>query len=28
MKDPYAAGFWCAVTALGLLTVGYFYGIK
>ncbi|WP_422422849.1 NADH:ubiquinone oxidoreductase subunit N [Pseudomonas sp. GZD-222] len=28
MKDPYAVGFWCSVTALGLLTVGYFYGIK
>ena len=28
MKDPYAVGFWCAVTALGLLTAGYFYGVK
>ncbi len=28
MKDPYAPGFWCAVTALILLTAGYFYGIR
>ncbi len=28
MKDPYAPGFWCAVTALVLLTAGYFYGIR
>jgi len=28
MKDPYAPGFWCAVTILGTLTAGYFYGIR
>ncbi|MDU9394633.1 NADH:ubiquinone oxidoreductase subunit N [Pseudomonas japonica] len=28
MKDPYAVGFWAAVTALGLLTAGYFYGVR
>ena len=28
MKDPYAPGFWAAVTALGLLTTGYFYGVR
>lgn len=27
MKDPYAPGFWCAITALILLTAGYFYGV-
>ena len=28
MKDPYAVGFWAAVTALSLLTAGYFYGVR
>jgi len=28
MKDPYAVGFWAAVAALGLLTAGYFYGVR
>lgn len=28
MKDPYASGFWCSVTILGILTAGYFYGIR
>lgn len=28
MKDPYMPGFWAAVTALSLLTVGYFYGVR
>lgn len=28
MKDPYAPAFWCAVTILGTLTTGYFYGIR
>ncbi|MDD0972980.1 NADH:ubiquinone oxidoreductase subunit N [Pseudomonas fontis] len=28
MKDPYMPGFWAAVTALTLLTAGYFYGVR
>lgn len=27
MKSPYALGFWCAVTALVLLSATYFYGV-
>jgi len=27
MKNPYAPGFWCAIAALALLSVTYFYGI-
>ncbi|EIK97363.1 hypothetical protein PMM47T1_06251 [Pseudomonas sp. M47T1] len=27
MKDSYAPGFWCATTALGLITATYFYGV-
>ncbi|NBA98264.1 NADH:ubiquinone oxidoreductase subunit N [Pseudomonas sp. R5(2019)] len=27
MKDPYALGFWCSVTALVLLSATYFYGV-
>lgn len=28
MKDPYAPAFWCALTVLGTLTAGYYYGIR
>ncbi|PWB30674.1 NADH:ubiquinone oxidoreductase subunit N [Pseudomonas sp. SDI] len=28
MKDPYMPGFWAAVTALTMLTAGYFYGVR
>jgi hypothetical protein len=27
MKNPYAPGFWCAITAVVLLSATYFYGI-
>ncbi|WP_277961476.1 NADH:ubiquinone oxidoreductase subunit N [Pseudomonas sp. RIT-To-2] len=27
MKDSYAPGFWCATSALGLITATYFYGV-
>ncbi|MBA1193027.1 NADH:ubiquinone oxidoreductase subunit N [Pseudomonas entomophila] len=28
MKDPYAPVFWCALAILGVLTGGYFFGIR
>lgn len=28
MKDPYAPAFWCALAILGVLTGGYFFGIR
>lgn len=28
MKDPYAPAFWCALAILGVLSGGYFFGIR